>query len=95
MKAYCAWMQYALDFQWIKEVQLCVITPSQKRVPNGENLRKQAMRRRKAKIEKYNRPKRERKRNEPKGKRKETEGKTGKIQQMQRSKAKKNKIKHR
>jgi hypothetical protein len=34
------------------------ITPSQKRVPKGAKRRKQAMRRREAKLNKYNRPKR-------------------------------------
>jgi hypothetical protein len=35
-----------------------VVTPSQKRVPAGERIRKRAMREREAKLEKYNRPKR-------------------------------------
>ena len=34
-----------------------VIKPSQKRVPKGEKLRKQAIRKREAKLEKYNKPK--------------------------------------
>ncbi len=34
-----------------------VIKPSQKRIPKGEKLRKQAIRRREAKLEMYNRPK--------------------------------------
>jgi hypothetical protein len=41
-----------------------VVTPSQKRVPQGEKIRKQTMRKREAKLEKYNRPKGERKRRE-------------------------------
>jgi hypothetical protein len=41
-----------------------VITPSQKRVPEGEKIRKRAMREREAKIEKYSRPKGERRRRE-------------------------------
>jgi hypothetical protein len=52
-----------------------VITPSQKRVPKGEKLRKQAIRRREAKLERYNRPKGERRNKESKEKR----GKTRKI----------------
>jgi hypothetical protein len=34
-----------------------IVVPSQKRVPKGQKLRKQAIRRRKAKLDKYNRPK--------------------------------------
>lgn len=34
-----------------------VVTPSQKRVPKGEKLRKQAMRKREAKLNRHNRPK--------------------------------------
>jgi hypothetical protein len=34
-----------------------VVTPSQKRVPAGEKIRKRAMHEREAKLEKYNRPK--------------------------------------
>jgi hypothetical protein len=34
-----------------------VITPSQKRVPQGKKIRKQAIRKREAKIDRYNRPK--------------------------------------
>lgn len=42
-----------------------VITPSQKRVPQGEKIRKQTMREREARLEKYNRPKKgERRRRE-------------------------------
>ena len=33
-----------------------VITPSQRRVPKGEKLRKEAMRKREAKLDKYNKP---------------------------------------
>jgi hypothetical protein len=52
-----------------------IITPSQKRVPKGEKLRKQAIRRREAKLEKYNRPKGQRRKKESKGKREEREKK--------------------
>src|SRR5215208_4410942 len=37
-----------------------VITPSQKRVPQGEKIRKQTIRKREAKIDRYSRPKGER-----------------------------------
>jgi hypothetical protein len=66
-----------------------VIKPSQKRVPKGEKLRKQAMRRREAKIEKYNRPKGERKRKEPKEKRKEREEKLERFSRPKGQKLKK------
>jgi hypothetical protein len=52
-----------------------VIKPSQKRIPKGEKLRKQAIRRREAELERYNRPKGERRVREPKEKRKEGEEK--------------------
>jgi len=52
-----------------------VIVPSQKRVPKGEKLRKQAIRRREAKLERYNRPKGERRKKESKKERKEREEK--------------------
>jgi hypothetical protein len=52
-----------------------VIKPSQKRVPKGEKLRKQAIRKREAKLEKYNKPKGQRRVREPKEKKKEREGK--------------------
>jgi hypothetical protein len=49
-----------------------VIIPSQKRVQKGEKLRKKAIRKRQANLEKYKRPKGERRRKkEPKEKRKE------------------------
>jgi hypothetical protein len=41
-----------------------VLTPSQKRVPEGEKIRKETMREREAKLEKHNRPKGERKKRE-------------------------------
>ena len=41
-----------------------VITPSQKRVPEGEKIRKQTMREREAKIEKHSRPSPQRRRQE-------------------------------
>ena len=47
-----------------EQTKQAVITPSQKRVPQGEKIRKQTMREREAKLEKYNRPKGERKRRE-------------------------------
>lgn len=52
-----------------------IITPSQKRVAPGKKLRKQAIRKREAKLERYNRPKGERRKNESKEKRKEREDK--------------------
>jgi hypothetical protein len=47
-----------------EQTEQAVVTPSQKRVPQGEKIRKQTMREREAKLEKYNRPKRERRRRE-------------------------------
>jgi hypothetical protein len=47
-----------------EQTEPAVITPSQKRVPQGEKIRKRAIREREAKLEKYNRPKGERKRRE-------------------------------
>ena len=47
-----------------EQTQQAVITPSQKRVPKGEKIRKQTMRKREARLEKYNRPKDERRRRE-------------------------------
>jgi hypothetical protein len=47
-----------------EQTQQAVITPSQKRVPQGEKIRKQTMRKREARLEKYNRPKGERRRRE-------------------------------
>jgi hypothetical protein len=47
-----------------EQTEQAVITPSQKRIPQGEKIRKQTMREREAKLEKYNRPKGERKRRE-------------------------------
>jgi hypothetical protein len=41
-----------------------VITPSQKRVPRGEKLRKQTIRKRESKIERHSKPKGERSRKE-------------------------------
>jgi hypothetical protein len=40
-----------------EQAESAVVTPSQKRVPQGEKIRKRAMREREAKLEKYNRPK--------------------------------------
>jgi hypothetical protein len=47
-----------------EQTEPAVITPSQKRVPQGEKIRKRTMREREARLEKYNRPKGERKRRE-------------------------------
>jgi len=69
-----------------------VIIPSQKRVQKGEKLRKKAIRKRQANLEKYKRPKGERRRKKSQKKR-EKRGKTGKNRQIQRSKAKNNKLK--
>jgi hypothetical protein len=64
-----------------------VIKPSQKRVPEGEKLRKQAIRKREARLEKYNRQTSSRKKSQrTKGKEKRKRGKTRKIQQTQRPK---------
>jgi hypothetical protein len=45
-----------------EQTEQAVVTPSQKRVPQGEKIHKQSMREREAKLEKYNRPKGERRR---------------------------------
>ena len=47
-----------------EQTEQAVVTPSQKRVPQGEKIRKRTMREREAKLEKHNRPKGERKRRE-------------------------------
>lgn len=47
-----------------EQTQQAVITPSQKKVPQGEKIRRQTMRKREARLEKYNRPKGERRRRE-------------------------------
>jgi hypothetical protein len=47
-----------------EQTEQTVVTPSQRRVPRGEKIRKQKMRKREAKLEKYNRPKGERRRRE-------------------------------
>jgi hypothetical protein len=52
-----------------------VIVPSQKRVPKGEKKRKQTIRKREAKLERYNRPKGERRGQEPEAKKIEREEK--------------------
>src|SRR5215218_10394753 len=56
-----------------EQTEQAVVTPSQKRVPQGEKIRKQTMREREAKLEKYNRPKGERKDKESKEERMERE----------------------
>lgn len=48
-----------------EQTEQAVVTPSQKRMPQGEKIRKQRMREREAKLEKYNRPKGERRREHP------------------------------
>ena len=47
-----------------EQTEQAVVTPSQRRVPRGEKIRKQKMRKRETKLEKYNRPKGERRRRE-------------------------------
>src|SRR5215216_6140008 len=49
---------------YAEQQESSVIIPSQKRVQQGEKIRKQRMREREAKLEKYNRPKGERRRRE-------------------------------
>jgi hypothetical protein len=46
------------------QTEPAVITPSRRRVPEGEKIRKKAMREREVKIERYSRPKGERRRRE-------------------------------
>lgn len=46
------------------QVQPAVITPSQKRVPEGEKIRKRTIREREAKIDRHSRPKGEKKKKE-------------------------------
>jgi hypothetical protein len=41
-----------------EQTEPAVVTPSQKRVPQGEKIRKRTMRECEAKLEKYNRPER-------------------------------------
>jgi hypothetical protein len=49
-----------------EQQESAVITPSRKRVPKGEKLRKQTIKKREAKIETYSKPKEERSRKENK-----------------------------
>ena len=49
-----------------KESAAAVVTPSQKRVPQGKKIRKQVIRKREAKIDRYSRPKGERAKKESK-----------------------------
>src|SRR5215217_3106298 len=49
-----------------QQEESAVITPSQKRVPQGKKIRKQTIRKREAKIDKYNRPKGEKSKKESK-----------------------------
>ena len=52
-----------------KQQESAVITPSQKRVPQGKKTRKEKIKEREAKIERYNKPKGEKSRKESKVKR--------------------------
>ena len=49
-----------------QQQESAVITPSQKRVPEGKKIRKQTIRKREAKIDKYSRPKGEKSKKESK-----------------------------
>jgi hypothetical protein len=49
-----------------QQQESAVITPSQKRVPRGKKIRKQTIRKREAKIDKYSRPKGEKSKKESK-----------------------------
>ena len=49
-----------------RESAAAIITPSQKRVPKGKKIRKQVIRKREAKIDRYSRPKGERSKKESK-----------------------------
>jgi hypothetical protein len=49
-----------------EQQESAVITPSRKRVPQGEKLRKQTIKKREAKIERHSKPKGERSRRESK-----------------------------
>jgi hypothetical protein len=60
-----------------------------KKVPKGEKLRKQAIRKREAKLEKYNRPIGQRRVREPKEKRKEREEKLERFSRPKGQKLKK------
>jgi hypothetical protein len=51
-----------------EQQESAVITPSQRRVPEGEKLRKQTIKKREAKIERHGKPKGERSRRESKSK---------------------------
>jgi hypothetical protein len=51
-----------------EQQESAVITPSQKRVPQGEKLRKQTIKERESKIERHSKPKGERSRKESKPK---------------------------
>src|ERR671922_1737816 len=66
-----------------------VIVPSQKRVPKGEKIRKQTIRKREAKLERYNRPKGERRGQEPEAKKKEREEKLERFSRPKSQKLKK------
>jgi hypothetical protein len=59
-----------------------------KKVPKGEKLRKQAIRKREAKLERYNRPKGGRRKKEPKEKRKEREVKLERFSRLKGQKLK-------
>jgi hypothetical protein len=66
-----------------------VIKPSQIRVPKGEKLRKQAIRKRKARLEKYNRPKGQRRDKESEEERMEREEKLERFSRPKGQKLKK------
>jgi hypothetical protein len=66
-----------------------VIVPSQKRVPKGEKIRKQTIRKREAKLERYNRPKGERRGQEPEAKKIEREEKLERFSRPKRRKLRK------
>jgi hypothetical protein len=59
-----------------------------KKAPKGEKLRKQAIRKREAKLERYNRPKGGRRKKEPKEKRKEREVKLERFSRLKGQKLK-------
>src|SRR5919109_1804633 len=71
-----------------EQMRSSVLTPSQKRVPQGEKIRKRAMREREAKLEKYNRPKGERKKREHPRKKRLRESKIDKHSRLRNQKLK-------
>jgi hypothetical protein len=71
-----------------EQMESSVLTPSQKRVPQGEKIRKRAMREREAKLEKYNRAKGERKKREHPRKKRLRESKIDKHSRLRNQKLK-------